>query len=56
MTPQELNRYKGQFIRGNPKRIKQPKPNDVVFFDTRFQVNGTGFSHNGQMPKRKGAL
>ncbi len=51
-----LNRYKGQFVKGNPPRIKPPKQNDVVFYDTKLQVNMIGFSHNGIMPKRKGAI
>jgi hypothetical protein len=51
-----LDRFKGQFTPDEPKKIKKPAKNAIVFYDTKFQVNGTGFSHNGQMPKRKGAI
>jgi hypothetical protein len=56
MTPQELNRYKGQFIKGKTKRIKQPSPNATVHFDGNIQVTNCKFSHNGWIAPKKGAL
>lgn len=52
----DLNRYKGKFIKGNPKEIKQPKENDIVYYDTRLEINNCSFSHNGWIPPKKGAL
>ena len=52
----ELNRYKGQFLKGNPKKIKPPVDNDRMFYDTKFQVTNCSFSHNGWIPPKRGAL
>ena len=51
-----LNRYKGIFVKGSPVKIKPPKENDMVHYDSKFEVVNCSFSHNGWIPPKKGAI
>jgi hypothetical protein len=52
----ELNRYKGQFIQGKPKRIKPPLDTEPVFFDELITTQSGIYNLGGWIPPKKGAI
>lgn len=51
-----LNRYKGLFVNGNPKKVNPPKKNGIVFHNGKLEINCAGFNRSGWIPPKNGAL
>lgn len=51
----ELERFKGQFVRDKPKKIKTPKDPDLILYSPNA-VKQCGLKINGWIQPIKGAL
>ncbi len=54
MQPASLARLKGQFVQGPPKKCKQPKPGQPIFYDNTMPKY-CGLKCNGWIQPVRGA-
>jgi hypothetical protein len=52
----DLNKYKGQFIQGEPPKPKTVKDSGNAFYSNKLPVQSSKFNYKGWIPPHKGAI